>query len=440
MVNRGPRENSFPGNNFRKNLAITLLSAKPKGISDLTMLECTQIIAAIRDHGPLRLHFKFDPNSKLDLLASKSPVIIGAPPLHDSKSSKAKRIFYNGKTDYDGPARLPNPAMTRIKRQVGGGKSTNRTPEDDEHSSLSPSPAPRTLRSTLHKGAVEDWHSSVKGAPKSRNDHKKVEVVITTTANKVGKWPPSIITVGDSSEPGETSIGLEDKEVPNDYGELFLSEDEQAPSTRKRKLKSQQSLRPGKRVATSLNTKSMQLSEPKVMKALSRTKSAPKKRLRIISPFDSDSSSEERPPGTITTRDSSAKQLATPLEIDTTQPSSSKAVKDLSQSRPALKKTKLRFISPLSSEELETHALGDELNATSSRACTEHQQPSEELYTKQPAGLQVALSPPKENQLANPPSHASNPDELPNLPSEEPPHDEGESLAVYFMFCLIKLP
>ncbi|KAI5985344.1 hypothetical protein EDD15DRAFT_2374203 [Pisolithus albus] len=388
------------------------------------MLECTQIIAAIRDHGPHRLHFKFDPNSKLDLLASKRPVIIGAPPLHDLKSSKAKRVFYNGKTDYDGPARLPNPAMTRIKRQVGGGKSTNRTPEDDEHSSLSPSPAPRTLRSTLHKGAVEERHSSAKGAPKSTNDHKKVEVVITTTANKVGKRPPSIISVGDSSEPGEKNIGLEDKEVPNDYSELFLSEDEEAPSTCKRKLKSQQSLHPRKRVETSLNKKSTQLSEPKVMKALSQTRPAPKKRLRIVSPFDSDSSSEERLPGIITTGNSCAKQLATPLETDTTQPSSPKVVKDSSQSRPALKKTRLRFISPLSSEELETHTLGDELNAASSRVHTEHQQPSEELYAKQ-SRLQVALSPPKENQLANPPSHDSNPDEPPNLPSEEPLHDEA---------------
>ncbi|KAI6026762.1 hypothetical protein PISMIDRAFT_15252 [Pisolithus microcarpus 441] len=199
------------------------------------------------------------------------------------------------------------------------------------------------------------------------------------TANKVGKRPPSIITVGDSSEPGETSIGLEDKEVPNDYGELFLSEDKQAPSTRKRKLKSQQSLCPRKRVATSLNMKSTQLSELK---------------------------------------------LATPLEIDTTQPSSSKVVKDLSQSRPALRETRLRFILPWSSEELDTHPLGDELNATSSRAHTEHQQPSEELYTKPPTGLQVAPSLPKENQLANLPSHESNPNELPNLPFEEPPHDE----------------
>ncbi|KAI6098462.1 hypothetical protein F5141DRAFT_966190, partial [Pisolithus sp. B1] len=41
-----------------------LSHSKPKGISDLTMLECTQIIAAIQDHRPYSLHFKFEPNSK----------------------------------------------------------------------------------------------------------------------------------------------------------------------------------------------------------------------------------------------------------------------------------------------------------------------------------------------------------------------------------------
>ncbi|KIM57318.1 hypothetical protein SCLCIDRAFT_90238, partial [Scleroderma citrinum Foug A] len=76
--------------------------SKPKGISDLTISECTQIVAAIRDTGPHRLHFKSAPNSKLDILTSKIPVIHGAPPLHDSKSLKAKRVFYDGKIDHEG--------------------------------------------------------------------------------------------------------------------------------------------------------------------------------------------------------------------------------------------------------------------------------------------------------------------------------------------------
>ncbi|KIM54151.1 hypothetical protein SCLCIDRAFT_31332 [Scleroderma citrinum Foug A] len=85
-----------------------LSHTKPKGISDLTIPECLQVIAVLRDSGPHKLHFKLDPNSKSDLLASKRPVIIGAPPLHDSESLKVKRIFYNGKVDYEGLAWLLN--------------------------------------------------------------------------------------------------------------------------------------------------------------------------------------------------------------------------------------------------------------------------------------------------------------------------------------------
>ena len=101
-----------------------------------------------------------------DLLASKRPVIIGTPPLHDSESLKAKRIFYNGKVDYEGPARLLNQAMTCIKRQIGGGKASNSTraqDSDDELSSLSPSPALVTLRSKLQKAATESEDNIVEG-------------------------------------------------------------------------------------------------------------------------------------------------------------------------------------------------------------------------------------------------------------------------------------
>ena len=38
--------------------------SKPKGISDLTIVECTQIVAAIRDNRLHKLHFKFNPFSK----------------------------------------------------------------------------------------------------------------------------------------------------------------------------------------------------------------------------------------------------------------------------------------------------------------------------------------------------------------------------------------
>ncbi|KAI6100450.1 hypothetical protein EDD16DRAFT_1717422 [Pisolithus croceorrhizus] len=344
-----------------------------------------------------------------DLLASKKAVIIGAPPLHDSKSSRAKRIFYNGKTDYDGPVCLPNPAKTRIKRQVGGGKTTNRIAEDDGHSSSSPSPV-RTLRSMMHKAAVGERDSSGKGAPKSMYSRKKVEVVVTMTAKKLGKQPPSIITIGDSSEPGETNIG----------------NDEQRPSTRKRKADSQQSLRPTKQVATSLNMNTTQFSNPKVTKAPSQPRIAPKKRLQIVSPFDSDSPSEERLPGAITARDSSTKQLASSLESDTIWLPSPKVMNASPQTRPVTKKNKLRFISPLSSElssekELRSDPPRDEPNATSSKASTDCQQPSVEIHIKQSRHTQLAPSPPQEKRLSDVPSHHG---ELPNLPSQEPLRNE----------------
>ncbi|KAI6103436.1 hypothetical protein F5141DRAFT_1065251 [Pisolithus sp. B1] len=316
------------------------------------------------DHRPYRLHFKFEPNSKsdpqlVDLLASKKAVIIGTPPLHDSRSSRAKRIFYNGKTDYDGPAHLPNPAKTKIKRQVGGRKTTNRTAEDDGHLSSSPSPIPRMLHSTMHKAAVGERDSSGKGAPKSMYGHRKVEAVVTMMAKKLGKQLPSIITIGDSSEPGETNIGV-GEDASDNYAQLFLSDDEQGPST----------------------------CEHKVTKVPSQARTAPKKRLRIISLFNSDSSSEERLLGAITARDSSMKQLASSLESDTIQLPSPKVMNASPQTRLVTKKNKLWFISPLSSELSSEKELGsdpprDEPNATSSKASIDHQQPSVEIHIKQ---------------------------------------------------------
>ncbi|KAI6101377.1 hypothetical protein F5141DRAFT_1066097 [Pisolithus sp. B1] len=97
----------------------------------------------------------------------------------------------------------------RLSSLVGGGKTTNRTAEDNGHSSSSLSPIPRMLRSMMHKAAVRERDSSGKGAPKSMYGCRKVEVVVTMTAKKLGKRPPSIITIRDSSEPGETNIGVE---------------------------------------------------------------------------------------------------------------------------------------------------------------------------------------------------------------------------------------
>ncbi|KAI6011168.1 hypothetical protein EDC04DRAFT_2609982 [Pisolithus marmoratus] len=268
----------------------------------------------------------------------------------------------------------------------------------------------------LHMGAVGERESLVKGAPKSTYGRKRVEVVIPMMARKVGKRPPSVITVGDSSGPDETNVADKDKGDSGDPSDLFFSDDELASSTHKQKAKSPQSSHPTKRKA------SLQI----------RLAMKKRKRLQIVLLLSSDLSSEERLPRTITARNSSRpdevnvvdrhkvcgnatelfvsddeqapsthkckkklqgsshpmKQPASLLEMDTAQPSSPKVVKGSPQMRPVIKKPRLRSISPLSSElsskeEVETHPSGDQLNVTSPRVSVEHQQSSGELHVKQ---------------------------------------------------------
>ena len=131
-----------------------------------------------------------------DLLASKKPVIIGTPPSSESKLTKAKRIFYNGRTDYEGPACLLNPAATRIKKQVGGGKVTKTMAQysddkDDQSLSLSLTLVLMKLHSAPHRGRKElvdktamERDSSV-GPMNPRHGRKKVEIVIPTVMKRL---------------------------------------------------------------------------------------------------------------------------------------------------------------------------------------------------------------------------------------------------------------
>ncbi|KAI6115356.1 hypothetical protein EDD16DRAFT_1708745 [Pisolithus croceorrhizus] len=87
-------------------------------------------------------------------------------------------------------------------------------------------------------------------------------------------------------------------------------------------------------------------------------------------------------------RDSSMKQLASSLESDTIQLPSPKVMNASPQMRLVTKKNKLQFISPLGSELSSEKELGsdpprDELNATSSKASIDRQQPSVEIHIKQ---------------------------------------------------------
>ena len=53
------------------------------------------------------------------LIASKTPVIISAPPAHNSQLSKGKRMYCNLTVDYLGPNQLPNLSATRVKKTKG---------------------------------------------------------------------------------------------------------------------------------------------------------------------------------------------------------------------------------------------------------------------------------------------------------------------------------
>ena len=102
-----------------------------KGISDLTLPECSKLVAALTDTSDSKLYLQHVPNLKgmssfftvndanvaiVALITSKSPVIISAPPPHDSALSKGKRMFCNLAINYLGPSRLSNLSAMRIKR------------------------------------------------------------------------------------------------------------------------------------------------------------------------------------------------------------------------------------------------------------------------------------------------------------------------------------
>ena len=213
----------------------------------------------------------------MDLLASKIPVIHGAPPLSDSNSSRGKRVFFNGKVDYEGPARLPNTAKTWIRKQVGGfPPPASRTDPDsdiDDLFDLLPSPAPVQLHSTKQKGVkgsvadvAEDTDSpSPIRLPKATLKRKKVEVVVTKKAGKATTGGPSVITIQDSSDSGdhileETNAGDKNGKIIGGSSATGLAE-EQAPYTRKHKADGQDSSRAAKRVASSVDRGTRQLSK-----------------------------------------------------------------------------------------------------------------------------------------------------------------------------------
>ena len=181
----------------------------------------------------------------VDLLASKIPVIHGAPPLCDSDSLRGKRVFFNSKVDYEGPAWLPNTAKAWIRKHIGGRKPpTLKMDLDSDIEDLfdmSPSPAPMWLRSTKQKGVRAFVADVAKGTdlpppvrlPKATLRWKRVEVIITKKGGNAATGGSSVITIQDSSNSNAGKIIC-------DSSDANLLE-EQAPRTYKCKADCQDS-------------------------------------------------------------------------------------------------------------------------------------------------------------------------------------------------------
>ncbi|KAF8420165.1 hypothetical protein L210DRAFT_3654954 [Boletus edulis BED1] len=88
-----------------------------KGISDLTLPECTTLLAALGDDSKEGLYFKSAlSDSRGRLQASLMPVIYGTAPAHNSHQTHGKRMYANLTVDRKGPPRIKN-GGTRIKKK-----------------------------------------------------------------------------------------------------------------------------------------------------------------------------------------------------------------------------------------------------------------------------------------------------------------------------------
>jgi len=174
------------------------------------------------------------------LVASKSPVIINAPPPSDSKLQKGRRIFCNSVIDYNGPDRLPNPSATRIKKNKG----KKRMVTDIDTSSIADSDAIDEMP------RIKEPKSAAKllGVfPPQRSSKRKTatssKVIILSSDTPFESEPSS-----DEYHPDEQSQGGQDDDMRTEDGEVNAddvignidSEYEREPLSRKRKLKGSQ--------------------------------------------------------------------------------------------------------------------------------------------------------------------------------------------------------
>ncbi|KIM52700.1 hypothetical protein SCLCIDRAFT_140590 [Scleroderma citrinum Foug A] len=157
-----------------------------KGILDLTLAECSKLIAALTDASSSKLYIFHLPKMKVALIELQAPVIISTPPSHDLKLSKGKHLFANRTIDYLGPNRLSNPSATRIKRA-----KTQRAASVD-----------------VDKGASDINESDVEEVPR-----KPSNSTTTSGTNFLSIFPPQwpfrvvVKTMSNSGHPSGRKIG-----------------------------------------------------------------------------------------------------------------------------------------------------------------------------------------------------------------------------------------
>ncbi|KAI6015409.1 hypothetical protein BKA83DRAFT_4498673 [Pisolithus microcarpus] len=96
------------------------LKSRSKGISDLTLVECGILIAALTDKSKDGLHFVVKLDAHDALYYSCSPVIYSAPPDSNSKHAFAKRMYANLKCNHNGAACKSSTSATRLKKKKTG--------------------------------------------------------------------------------------------------------------------------------------------------------------------------------------------------------------------------------------------------------------------------------------------------------------------------------
>jgi len=251
ILKNWPADILFPGKERRG-------KGSGKGILELTLPECSKLVAALMDTSDSKLCLEHIPNLKgmsfffytvnnanvaiAALLTSKSPVVISAPPPHDSALSKGKHIFCNLVIDYLGPRRLSNLSAMHIKKTKS--RKLPLIDVDIGESGVNDSDNIEEVPGGKYSKSATTSATKLLGVfPPQRSSKKKA--VATSSVITLSSGSMSEELTGDDYMPDQEScsvdsdVDMEDGEVAsrmNTIGDVD-SEYEQEPSTHKCKAK-----------------------------------------------------------------------------------------------------------------------------------------------------------------------------------------------------------